>query len=331
MGVASSSGTGRAVLRLLSLMRRVRPDVLHAHLSHASFIAALATRLESRASLVQTRHYSDYMARFRPYRLQLDAWAARRCDVVVAVSESARDHLVRTERVVPSRTRVIENGVDVDRLQAFDPGEARERLRALGVPAGALLGCAASFDVRKGHPHLIRALRVLRDDVPDVQLVLLGTGSGEASVRQQVRALGLEGCVHFLGHRGDGQALMAGFDVYVQPSIEEGFGLAVVEAMAMRRPVVVSAVGGMLRTVEPGVSGLHVPPGDAPALASALRSLLASAERRAELGRNAAARVRERYSTDAMLDAYDEAYRWALAHRRTGLFDQPRPRVAQPW
>jgi glycosyltransferase involved in cell wall biosynthesis len=105
---------------------------------------------------------------------------------------------------------------------------------------------------------------------------------------------------------------MAGLDVYVQPSVEEGFGLALVEAMAMRLPVVATAVGGMLATVEPDRSGLRVPPADPAALADAIVALLEDPARAAALGKEASERVRANYSITRMMTEYDRVYRAAL-------------------
>jgi glycosyltransferase involved in cell wall biosynthesis len=220
-----------------------------------------------------------------------------------------RTYFVEHEGVDPTRVKVIENGVEWEALAALDHHEGRRKLEAAGVPPGFLIGCAATFDVRKGHTYLLDAMSIIRPRHPEVQLVLLGAGAGERAVRAQAERLGIADHVHFLGPREDAHQLVAGVDLYVQPSIEEGFGLAVIEAMAMRHPVVVSAVGGMVETVEHDRSGLHVPPAHPGALADAILALLDDPERAKKLGRAATERVRQRYSLERVLAAYDEVYR----------------------
>lgn len=310
--VASVPGT---LLRLRAALAEFRPDILHAHLSHSTILAAVAGMIDRRLVLVQTRHYSDYVSRFRKRRLVADAWASRRCDRIIAVSDAARAQLVEVEGVDGARVTVVDNGVEWDRLSALDHDEGRRKLEALGVPPGPTIGCAATFNIRKGHTYLLQAMvRVLARHA-DARLVLLGTGQDEALTRAEVKRLGLEDRVHFLGHRADAHPLLAGLDVYVQPSVEEGFGLALIEAMATRRPVVATAVGGMLATVDPDRTGLRVPPSDPAALADALLALIDDPARAAELGRNASENVRQHYSLQRMLDQYDEVYRRALAER----------------
>ncbi len=318
LDVTGVSSVPTALVRFTKLLASFRPDILHTHLSHASLLGALAATVDRRLPLVQTRHYIGYVERFRRRRAGADRWAARHCDRVIAVSEGARAQLVDNEGVAPERALVIENGVDCERLEAYDPAEGRKRLAALGVPPGLVIGCAGSFNAQKGHTYLLQAMARVLQELPTARLVLLGMGRDEAATRAEVEQRGLSERVHFLGHREDAHSLMAAFDIYVQPSVEEGFGLAVIEAMAMRRPVIVSAVGGMLETVEPGRSGLRVPPADVAALEEAILLLARDPDRASTLGANAAQRVRELYSLERMLSRYDDVYRDALS-ARSGL------------
>jgi glycosyltransferase involved in cell wall biosynthesis len=174
------------VHRLRRLLDEFRPDIVHTHLSHAALLAAIVATVDRRLRVVQTRHYSDYVARFRKRRHTADAWAARRSKRVIAVSEAAKLQLIQNERVPPTRVTVVENGVEWDRLAALDHADGRRRLTDLGVPPGAAIGCAASFNVRKGHTHLLHAMVRVRARHPHARLVLLGTGADEALTPAEV-------------------------------------------------------------------------------------------------------------------------------------------------
>ncbi len=317
LGVEHWSQVPAGALRLVGLVQALAPDVIHTHLSASAAIGAFAARATG-TPLVQTRHYTDQVSRNHSGgRLALDRWAARRCRGIAAVSEAGARHLVEVEGVPRERVEVIDNGADWDRLSAIDPAGAREHLRELGVGDGPLVGCAASFHPVKGHRHLVAAFARVHARCPAARLVLLGSnivgGREEQAVREQVAGLGLAAQVHFLGHRGDASDLMPGFAVYAQPSLEEGFGLAVVEAMSSRRPVVVSDVGGMRLTVEHEVSGLRVPVADPEALGAAILRLLDDPALAARLGAAGSARARERYSLRRVLDDYDRFSRRVLA------------------
>lgn len=235
---------------------------------------------------------------------------------IIAVSQAARFQLVTCEGVKAQRVRVIENGVDIERIDGIDVVAGRRVIADLALGKGPFVGCAARYDLPKGHIVLLEAFASVARAVPNARLLLLGQGPGEREVRARIRGLGLTQHVAVLGHHPLGHAVMAAMDVYVQPSIEEGFGLAVIEAMAMRRPVVVTDVGGMRETVEDGVSGIRVPPSDSAALAAALIRVLRDTSLAARFAEAGCARVTDRYSITRMLAEYDACYRNAMAQRR---------------
>lgn len=298
-----------ALARFRAALKRLAPDVVHVHLHHAAVLGALAT--PSRIPLVQTRHYSDYTARFGGWtRRASDAWAARRASIVAAVSEEAKRHLVEREGVDPARVVVVENGVDIDRMDRVDRSAGKREIDRLGR-AGPVLGCAASFHPRKGHDVLLRAFGRLAGGRSGARLVLLGDGPERASMERLARDLGVASRVHFLGYHPNHLAILSQLDVYIQPSIEEGFGVAVVEAMALGLPVVVSDVGGMRVTVAEG-SGLRVPPSDPAVLAAGIERLLDDAPLRRKMGETGRQRVRSRYSSRRMFDDYVRCYERVL-------------------
>jgi len=305
-----------ALIRIAAVLRRTQPDVLHTHLWHAGLIGTLM-RPFTNAQIVQTRHYEDFfLLRKMPVRVTLDKWVARRAAAIAAVSAGTKAHLLCNEQVSEHKITVIENGVDIEQLGAYSRKEGHAKLDSEGIVGDPILLCAGTFDVRKGHIYLIKAFRGLVRKLPKAQLVLLGIGELMQTIRDQVKDLGLETSVHFLGYREDAHALMAGADVYLQPSIEEGFGLAVIEAMALNVPVVVSDVGGMKGTVEHGVTGIRVPPRDPDALAHSIRELVSCPARAAQLAQAARATVHARYSIQQIVNEYDAWYRRLLSYCR---------------
>jgi glycosyltransferase involved in cell wall biosynthesis len=242
-----------------------------------------------------------------------DRWVARKAEAIAAVSTGAKNHLIHVEQISEHKITVIENGVDVEQLRKHSRDEARVKLNNEGVVGVPILLCTGTFDVSKGHIYLVHAFRALLQKFPTAQLVLLGIGPLIGYIREQVRALGLEENVHFLGYREDAHSLMAGADVYVQPSVQEGFGLAVVEAMALSVPVIVSDVGGMKGTVEHGLTGIKVPPREPNALAYSIEELISCPLRAAQLARAARAKALSRYSSRRIVNEYDSWYRRVLS------------------
>jgi glycosyltransferase involved in cell wall biosynthesis len=218
-------------------------------------------------------------------------------DTFVAVSDYVRGRLVGVNGTPPARTHRVYNGIDLSRFAAPDPALLR---RSLGVaPDRPVVFCSGRVQPYKGMQTLLEAAAVLRaEGAGEMEVAIAGDGPYLPELRALADARGVPD-VHFLGRRTDVPALLAGATVAVVPSLwEEAFGLAVVEAMAAGVPVVASRVGGIPELVDDGRTGLLVPPGDARALAAALRLLLESPQRRAALARQGEAVARHRFSLE---------------------------------
>ena len=281
----------RAGLRLRRLARRF--DAVHFHTARAHAMAPLCARAGAR--LVVTRRM-DYVPAGGPYA----RWLYNRAvDVVIAISEGVRAALlaagVRAERI-----RVVPSGVDLGRVAA--PPDARPTTRAAwGAAADEVVVLVpGALERRKGHAVLLAAAARLPPSGPPVRFVFAGAGREEAALRRLAGRLG--GRVAFVGFRTDLGAMLAGADVVAMPSLQEGLGVAALEAMAAGRPVVASRVGGLGEAVVDGETGLLVPPGEPAALARALAELAADPARRARLGAAGRARVLARYTMAQMAE-----------------------------
>jgi len=181
----------------------------------------------------------------------------------------------------------------------------------LGIPAEAqVLGTVANLFPRKGYEVMLNAMPTLLTAFPQVHYVIVGTGDTEyeARLRALTQKLGLGGHVHFAGFHDSVYPVLAAMDVYVHPALMEGFGIAVLEAMAMRKPVVATTTGGLPEIVQDGQTGLLVPPGEPNALAQAIVSLLQDSTRRVAMGRSGRSRVETLFTVEAMMDRLIAAY-----------------------
>ena len=237
----------------------------------------------------------------------------RLSDAVVVVSRAGRDALI-THGYPPDRVSVVPPGRDLEpfiRVRADQAAPAEIE----GVPP------AAHVVLTVGRLAPLKGLRYLLDawsrvsSIPDVYLVIVGNGEMEAELKAYASTLGLDGRVVFAGFRSDVPSLLARADVFVLSSLWEGLPMAAVEAMAAGCPVVATAVGGTPEVVEDGVTGLLVPPEDAPALAEALIRLLTAPELSNALAETAADRVQASYTRDALLAATRAVYLQACERR----------------
>jgi glycosyltransferase involved in cell wall biosynthesis len=226
---------------------------------------------------------------------------------VVANSHAAADRL-RLERVPERQIAVIANGVDFDR---FHPPIPRPKLRKVVV--------VANLRPEKGHDVLMHAAVDVLRRYPDAQFEMVGGGPELHSLLARAEALGVLHAFTFLGHRDDVPARMEDGDIFVLPSRSEALPNAVIEAMAAGLPIVASGVGGIVELIDESVTGLLVPPGDAPSLADRLCRLMNDPALASRLGNAARAEALARYSFDRMVAAFESLYLTELTRR--GVLD----------
>jgi len=310
-----------ALWRLRAIVRAGRFDVVHTHTSKAGALGRLAAL--GRAAIVHSPHghIFDPTARIpgvsgHPLRIAVfyavERLAALVTDRIVTLTELERAEFVSLGIARPARCEAIHDAVDPDRVRALAEAHATTRA-AFGMAEGApLVVSVGRLASEKGHSHLLDALAGL----DGVQLLLVGDGPERAALETHARALGLDRRVRFLGVREDAMAILALADACALPSLYEGFGMVVLEAMSLGVPVVASRAGGLPEVIRDGETGLLVPPADAPALAAALRSVVldrALARRISEKAREA---VRQQFDLSRMIDRVESLYHCVLAERR---------------
>jgi glycosyltransferase involved in cell wall biosynthesis len=210
-----------------------------------------------------------------------------------------------------TRTHVVYNGMDVERIASRAAEPAPDGLGRGVVPRVGMVG---NLDARKNPALLVEALAAVRAAVPEVRCLLIGAfpdPAYEAAVRSRVASLGLDAAVEVTGFLPNPFPVVARLTVLAHPARRDPFPLALLEGMALGRPIVASAVGGIPEMIEDGVSGVLVPPDDAAALARALVALLGDPARRERLGAAARARLATRFSREgfaaAMFAAFEDA------------------------
>lgn len=307
------------LLRLLRILRQVRPDILQSWLYHADLLGLLAGRLARVRRVAWNIRCGEMELAHAP---RLTAWTFRACallsrlpDAIVANAESGIAAHVR-RGFCPRRFVHIPNGFEVGRF-APDPEEGRRLRGELGVAGTVpLIGLAARFDPLKDHRTFLRASAAIRVRQPSARFLLCGRGTDPANprLRQWLDEAGCREAFLLLGHREDVPRIMNALDVAVSSSIGEGFPNVLGEAMACGTPCVATDVGDS--AVLLGGAGRLVPAGDPAALAEAVLELLSlPAPARAALKAAARARIVERYALPGIVARYEAFYR--------GIVDDP--------
>jgi glycosyltransferase involved in cell wall biosynthesis len=300
--------------RLWRLVRDGRYDVVHTHSPVPAVVARVAVPATTR--VVHTEH--NLWDRYRWPTAAANALTYARNDAVLAVSDGVAASIVRPRwarvgRMPPVATLL--HGVDPGSVARGAAARASAR-RNLDLPeATPVVGCVANFTPKKDHVGLIAAAEEVRQAVPDVVLLLVGSGPLEAELRELVSSRGLDGTVRFLGSRPDVLELLPGLDLFVLGSRFEGLPISLLEAMAAEVPVVATTVGGVPEAVTHGVEGMLVPPAQPHELAGAITELLHDPARRRELGAAAASRVEAEFSIDRAVRRTEELYERLLRGR----------------
>lgn len=302
---------------LIRLLKKERPDIVHTHTSKAGVLGRLAAWITGAPVIIHTSHGHVFYGHFGSVSswtfLQIERALARITDQLIGLTASEKaEHL---ERGVGQGTRfaVIPSGIDVDRFK---------KARATGkivpdwfcCPAGStVVGSVGWLTDIKGHRFLVDAAAQLKQEYPHLHLVIIGSGDQHNALLQQAKHAGISDVLHLVGHREDIEVALAGMDCFVLPSLNEGMGRALIEAMVAGLPVIASRVGGIPALIEDEKNGLLVPAGDSLALAVALRRILSDPIGACTLGRNAMQSIGTGYGVPAMVRAIESIYRGGAA------------------
>ncbi len=306
---ASGALDVRVAGRLLALLRRERTQILHAHRFLANLVARVIGRMAGVPVVIATHHDTDYEIGFAG-RL-LEGATASMSDTVLACSEAVRRHAIRAYGLRHGHVRTLRNALPDPGASWSDPARrARARQELGAAPGEQLIGTVGRLiEPKKGIPVFLTAARSLAEKLPDVRFVIVGDGPARSRLEETATRLGVAHRTTFAGERRDIPRVMDALDLLVQPSNWEGFGLTLLEAMAVGRPIVATRVGGIPEVVLDGRTGTLVPPGDPDALAGACFDLLADGERAARFGEAGRERVRAEFSIDRLVNDTASLYR----------------------
>jgi glycosyltransferase involved in cell wall biosynthesis len=306
----------QGLYRLSAFLRSAGYALVHTHTSKAGFVGRLAAKLAGVPVILHTAHGFAFHEGSSPLAVRafaaLERLAAYAADSVVTVSEFHRDWAERLGIGSPNKLVAIPNGIPPERVR---PSLLRMQLRTdLGFDLDEYVVLSIGrLAPHKGLEYLIQAVPSLNSRLGrTLKVVLAGEGPARSAIETQVEALGIRSQVRFLGFRNDIGDLLEASDLVVLPSLREGLSIALLEAMAARKPIVTTSIGSNLEVTMQGLVALLVPPKNSTALTEAILRLAFNPREADRLAQAAYAHYLATYTEERMLAAYLERYRQLL-------------------
>jgi len=296
-----------AIPRVIRFIKKNKIDILHAH-TRVTQVLSFYVSLLTGIPYVTTCH--GFFKRRLGRRL-LPAWGNR----VIAISDPVQMDLEETFKEKPEKIRVIYNGVDIEALEncakSVNLTKVKEDFQLSdGKP---IIGIVSRIIQAKGFDYLARALKILISKYPKIKLMIVGKGDYEERLKKLILELEIQSHVIFLGTQRNVVACYAAMDIFVLPSIwREGFGLVVSEAMALRKPIVVSNTGALNRLINDGSSGLLAKPRNVKDLAEKLDYLICHPDEAKQMGQNAYQHAKNNFSVEQMAIGIQKVYEECL-------------------
>jgi glycosyltransferase involved in cell wall biosynthesis len=309
----------RALLSLVWVLLKEKPLIVHTHSSKAGILGRLAAKLAGAPIIIHTPHGHVFYGHFGPlsskFFLWIEKWFAYFTDRIIVLTKGEKRDYINLHVGRPEQMSTIHSGVDVVCFMS-NHINVMEKKRSLGLPSNALIvGFVGWLLPIKGPMVLLRAMSEIWKKHPEIILVLVGKGELDSELRTEVLQLDAISKVKFLGWRDDVDEIMQLIDILVLPSLNEGMGRVLVEAMAAGKPVVASNVGGIPDLVQHDYNGLLVLPGDVKALAASIELLIDDPEKAKLMGQ----RGRElcpHFSVERMIEKIENLYEELLTSPR---------------
>ena len=307
------------LIRILGWMRHRPMSILHTYLFGFHVFAGLPAKLLKVPVILSSRRELAHWQKAR--HRWVENLGNGLVDQVICCSEAARQWTLDKEVIRPEKLLTIYNGVDLKRFEL--PFQQMEIRTEFGIPRDKpVIGTVANFSYEKGYPYLLEAIERIHHRKPEAWFLLVGSGPLEDEMKKMASKSPAKGQIIFAGNRSDIPRVLAAMDIFVLASLSEGFPNVLLEAMAMARPVVASAVGGIPELVESGQDGILVPHRDSRSLAEAVLHLLDDETQATRLRYLAAEKIKTKFSLERMLDDYEQLYQRIL-RAKGNCFQEP--------
>jgi len=255
------------ILRILKLMRETNPDIIHSHLFQSRVFTALAFLFYRKPILVTQKHSIVNLKKHNIFIL-FEMLCIRLNKRVIAISESVKKSLQKYELIPENKIYVLPNCVDFEKFSKSRKASGHEAKEEI------IIGTVGRLEKEKGINYLLYAIKIMLSTFPNLRLHIVGDGAATSDLKKLSKKLNISNSVIFFGKFADVIPFYNKMDIFVLPSILEGFGIVLLEAMAAGVPIVATNVNGISEVVVNMQSGLLVPPKNPKAIADAVQKLI---------------------------------------------------------
>jgi glycosyltransferase involved in cell wall biosynthesis len=289
-----------SAFKLLSCIRQNDIDIIHSNSRTTQVLGCLLDKLTGKAHI----HTCHGFFKRRLSRRLFGCWGRE----IIAISEQVKAHLKQDFGIREEIIRVINNGIDAQKFQIQNHKSQTEIKRMFGLGEGPVVGIVARLSDVKGHVYLIEAMKTVLERIPDAQLLIIGEGKMKQKLVNLSIGLGIDKNVFFIPRTENTPEALSVMDVFVLPSLKEGLGLSLMEAMASGLAVIGSDIGGIRSLIDNSRNGFLVRPADSKGLACAITDLLQSPGKRRAVGEQARIFISQNFPQEKMVSETERMY-----------------------
>lgn len=312
-----------ALFDMWRIIKKYNPLIVHTHSSKAGLLGRLAAKLAGVPIIVHSPHGHVFVGYFGPIKTKifiiLERLASRITDKIIALTQREKEDHIRLRIGSEDTFVIIHSGVELNKFKEMPLIEGQNLRKNLGLPKDALIiGTSGRLEPVKGPEFLIKAANRIISQYPNTFFLFVGDGSLRRDLEKKALDLGIEKNIVFLGWRNDVSKIISIYDIFVLPSLNEGMGRVLVEAMALGKPIVASNAGGIPDLITHGKTGFLVPPKNSKELAKYIQILLENKEKRVKMGL-AGKKMALNFSKEIMVSKTVELYQHLMIQKNINL------------
>ncbi len=306
----------KAFVSLRKTIKKNKPSIVHTHSSKAGFLGRIAAKIEKVPHIIHTPHghvFSGYFGCFKTKLFMvLERLAAKITDTLIALAKQEKNDYIHYRIAKENKLRVIPSGIE---MENFKEPTLREKVKArkkLGIPEKAVVvGTAGRLVPVKGPEYLVKAAKHVLSSYPDTVFIFAGDGYLWKNLEKKAIELKILKNIYFLGWREDICRIMSIYDIFVLPSLNEGMGRVLIEAMALGKPIVASNVGSIPDLIDHGKNGYLVSAKNPFQLADSIKKLIKNNKMRNKMGREGKKKA-ESFTAETMVKKIKALYKELL-------------------